>query len=74
MDTEQKNVALDDETLETVNGAGLKEALGRIAESTMSDYRKGADIGSYGGDLGRGIGGYVGANIGLMKGIKNEIF
>lgn len=71
MSTEQKNVALDDETLETVNGAGLMDTLGRIGESVKTDFKNGAEIG------GRGpaqvIGSAIGAYVGLIKGIKNEI-
>lgn len=74
MNAEQKDVALDDETLDSVNGAGLKDALGRIGTSVKTDLEKGAEIGSYGGKLGTGVGFAVGATVGLVKGIKNEIF
>lgn len=72
MDTEQKDIALDDEALEAVNGAGLGDALKRVGESVITDLKNGAEIG------GRGpaqvIGSAVGAYVGLIKGIKNEIF
>ncbi|MGO4403614.1 hypothetical protein AB4Z10_05020 [Bosea sp. RAF48] len=74
MNANRDNVALDDETLDSVNGAGLKDALGRIGESVKTDLDKGIEIGSYGGKLGLGVGASVGATIGLVKGIKNEIF
>jgi hypothetical protein len=55
-----------------VNGAGLGDALKRVGESVITDLKNGAEIG------GRGpaqvIGSAVGAYVGLIKGIKNEIF
>lgn len=72
MDADKKDVPLDGEALDAGAGAGLTDALKRVEESVLSDGKSGFEIGGRGPAqiIGASIGGYVG----LIKGIKNEIF
>lgn len=69
--TKRASIALDNATLEAVNGAGLSDALGRNGGGMKAAIDKGIQSANYGGRIGHGLGGAI---IGLVKGIKNEIF
>lgn len=73
MNTERDNVALNDETLDTVSGGfNLYDAICNIGEKTEDGFYKGGEIGIFGGPPGVLAGAFGGAFYGALDGVKAE--